>query len=380
MKIKFSKVVWLCVVMLIVFSIIFAGCADTADQASDETTDQVSDEVTDQASDEADSDSESEQDSSDESQQDGFIIGFSNFSVGNSWRVQMEAEFKYRAETLKSEGTISEYYMTNANGDATKQIADVRDLMTKNVDAIVITAASPDALVAVCEEAVSEGIVVINFEELMNSDNLTCKLFQDHTEYGQVCGEFLVEALGGEGNIVCLNGIAGTACDSERYEGAMEEINQSNIEVIAEANADWDYATAKAAVESFLAAYPEIDGVFSQGGAMTQAAIEAFVANGRDLVPMSGEANNGFLRIWKEYADQGFASVAPSSPTYQSAMALDLAIDALQGKELEDIIHLDCPTITFDEIDEYYNEDLPDSFWPVTHLPEEELAKLYEND
>lgn len=46
---------------------------------------------------------------------------------------------------------------------------------------------------------------------------------------------------------------------------------------------------------------------------MTQAAMEAFQAAGRDMVPMTGEANNGFLRCWIDVLDEGFSSVAPSS-------------------------------------------------------------------
>ena len=33
----------------------------------------------------------------------GYKIGFSNFSIGNSWRQQMEAEFVYHADELKAE-------------------------------------------------------------------------------------------------------------------------------------------------------------------------------------------------------------------------------------------------------------------------------------
>ena len=43
-----------------------------------------------------------------------------------------------------------------------------------------------------------------------------------------------------------------------------------DIEILGSANASWDYAQGKAAMESMLSAYPEIDGVWSQGGAMTQ--------------------------------------------------------------------------------------------------------------
>ena len=74
------------------------------------------------------------------------------------------------------------------------------------------------------------------------------------------------------------------------------------IEVLGSANASWDYAQGKAAVESMLSAYPEIDGVWSQGGAMTQGAIDAFIAAGRDLVPMTSEGNNGALKAWYEIA------------------------------------------------------------------------------
>ena len=42
---------------------------------------------------------------------EGYTIGFSNFSLSDSWRVQMEAEFKHHAEELKANGTIKDYVM-----------------------------------------------------------------------------------------------------------------------------------------------------------------------------------------------------------------------------------------------------------------------------
>lgn len=156
----------------------------------------------------------------------------------------------------------------------------------------------------------------------------------------------------------------------------MLAINPS-IEIIATLNCDWDYATAKAAMESALTAYPQIDGVLSQGGAMTQAAMEAFQAAGRDMVPMTGEANNGFLRCWIDVLDEGFSSVAPSSPTYQSATALDTAISALQGKpfEKDDIIIVD--PITDDTVKDFYRSDLSDSYWCYSNLTESKLQELF---
>ena len=80
----------------------------------------------------------------------GYVVALCNYSIGNSWRAQMEQEFVSEAEKLKSEGVVSEYYITNSNEDINKQISDMQDLITKKVDAIVITAASPTALAPVC--------------------------------------------------------------------------------------------------------------------------------------------------------------------------------------------------------------------------------------
>jgi len=308
----------------------------------------------------------------------GYVIGFSNFGVGNSWRVQMEAEFKADAEALKAEGVISEYYMTDSNGDIPQQIADMKDLIAKGCDAIVITAASPDALSPICEEAMNAGIVVVSFDNYVTTDNVTAKVGIDEVEFGRCGAQWLADKLGGKGNIVLLNGIAGSAVDEMRYKGAMEVFdNYPNIKILGEAYGGWDYDEAKSAVEGFLKTYPQIDGVWSQGGAMTQAALDAFKAAERPLVPMSGEANNGLLKAWKENLDNGFDSIAPCSPTSMSADALNTAIAALKGEKVELNTIISLPVITSENLDEYVRMDLPDSFWNFTILTPEQINALY---
>lgn len=281
----------------------------------------------------------------------GYVVALCNYSIGNSWRAQMEQEFVSEAEKLKSEGVVSEYYITNSNEDINKQISDMQDLITKKVDAIVITAASPTALAPV-------GI--------------------DETEFGRIGAEWLAEKLDGKGKIIVLNGIAGAATDSLRWGGAEEVFkNYPDIEVLGSANASWDYAQGKAAVESMLSAYPEIDGVWSQGGAMTQGAIDAFIAAGRDLVPMTSEGNNGALKAWYENRDNGLSCIAPSNPTYTSAEALRTVIKALDGEDVPKNVVMDIETVTEDNLEDYYRPDMPDSFWVLTELDDEALQKLY---
>src|SRR5690606_19417226 len=116
------------------------------------------------------------------------------------------------------------------------------------------------------------------------------------------------------------------------------------------------------------------DGVWSSGGAMTQACIEVFQENGFDLVPMTGESNNGFLKIWKE---TGVESVAPVTPTWVGAEAVVAAVKLLRGEEVMSDYIIRPEPITADKIDEYYQPDLNDSYWTGSILPQERLLEIY---
>lgn len=308
----------------------------------------------------------------------GYSIGFCNYAVSNSWQVQMEAEFKYRAEALVKEGVLSEYYVTNADGDVSKQIADFKDLMTKGVDAIVITAASSSALSPVCEEAMDAGIVVISFDSLVDTDKVTGKVSCDDQEFGRIGAKFIAEQIGGKGDVVMLNGIAGSTCSENRYLGAKETFDQyPDIKIVNETDADWDYAKAKVAVEALIGSNQHIDAIWSQGGAMTQAAVDAYNEAGWELVPMSGEGSNGFLKVWKENTEKGFTSICPWYPTYISTVAMDQALRALNGETVEAMYILPSDSITEDDIDTYYNPELPESYWVITNLNDEQINEIF---
>lgn len=311
---------------------------------------------------------------------EGYKIALCNNSLGETWRFQMVAEFEQAADALKEQGVISEYYETNAEADASKQISDMQDLISKGVDGILIAVVNDTALNQVIEEAGEASIKVVAFNALPSTNNLVAKVNQSDFDFGRIGAEFLVNALDGKGKIIVLQGVAGNPICAGRWEGAKSVFDQyPDIEIVGEAYGNWDYADGKAATESLLSANPEIDGVWSQGGAMTQGAIDAFIAAGRPLVPMAGESGNGFMASWLKYMGvDKFDSVAP---VYDCAMVVDamnVLIDALDGKEVEfDQSSMEMDIITSENINDYYRPDLPDSYWGGARLTEENLAKLF---
>ena len=366
--VKRSSIIMLSI--LLVFTIILTGCTTPQVSPAASTSQQIANTPASAASTETST-----------APTKKFTVGFSNYSLGNSWRVQMQYELQAAADKYIADGVMDQLIITNANDDIAKQIADVKDLITKKVDAILISAASADALAPVCEEAIDKGIKVVCFDNIVNSDKLTCTVQVDQKDFGTIGGQWLVDKLGGKGNIVVLNGIAGTSVNNDRYAGAKAVFDKNTgIKILAEANADWDYAKGKAAVEGFLAAYPQIDGVWTQGGAMTLAALDAFKEAKRPLVPMAGEAYNGLLKEWKAEHANGFDTICPCMPTYLSSSALDIAIQSLQGQTVDKVVTVKLPVVDWDHIDQYLKPDLPDSFWPITKMNDAQIAKMYQEN
>lgn len=304
-----------------------------------------------------------------------WTIGVSNFSLGNSWRVQMIEELE---DAASRDDHIGELIVTNADGNVAKQISDIDDLIARGVDAIMITPGSPEGIAPSVEDAYNAGIVTIVFNDYVDTDQFHSILWVDEYKFGYIGGAWLNDQLGGEGNIVVLEGIAGMGVSDLRTQGALDALSDT-VNVLARQPAGWDYAQGKAAMEDFIAAYPnEIDGIYSQGGAMSQGAIDAFLAAGLDPVPVPGEGYNGFLKYWAAHLADGFTSIAPDEPTWQSAAALDVAVRCLSGETVQKWTELPLPVITDETVGDYVRFDCPDGAWSNTLMPPEKITALYQ--
>ncbi|MFS8629238.1 MAG: ABC transporter substrate-binding protein [Limnochordales bacterium] len=306
-----------------------------------------------------------------------YRIGFVTIFQANTWAVQFTQELF--EEAARQGDLIAEVIHLDAQGEIPRQIAAVEDLIARGVDAIVIDPISPRALEGVLKLAQSRGIPVIAASSQIPLDQVTAWVGRDDAEYGRLTALWLVEQLGGKGNIIALDGIAGNPVAEERWRGAKEVFDQyPGIRVLTRQFADWGFAQAKATMANLLPAYPDIDGIWSGGGAMTQGAIEAFVDAGRPLVPMVGEGNNGFLLDWIKYSEQGFTSFAFNNPTNHTALALRLALKALRGEPIPKQVYATAPYIySVEQAKVYARPDLAEGYWVGHTLSESTLQQLW---
>ncbi len=158
-----------------------------------------------------------------------WTIGVSNYGLGNSWRVQMIQELKAAAA---KDSRIKSLVITNADGNIAKQVSDISDLLTRNVDGLLITPLTPDGLNGPLEDAASDKVPTILFNDRVNSDKFTGIVWADEYQFGWIGGNWLKQKLGGKGNIVMLDGIAGTVVNDLRANGAIDAMGPG-IHVLA---------------------------------------------------------------------------------------------------------------------------------------------------
>lgn len=267
-----------------------------------------------------------------------FTIGISNGFVGSEWRTQMLQDLQAaNAEYMKA-GLTKELVIESADVDAQGQIQQMRNLINKGVNAIIINPNSQTALNAVIKEAKAAGIVVIAIDQEITAPE-AINVVIDQTEWARQSAKWLAETLKGTGNVVIVNGIAGHPANEARYNGVKEVFAQyPNIKVANVANANWDQATGQQVMSNLLASQPNIDGVWTQDG-MAQGTLQAVVAANPAKWPvMVGEARAGYMQLWNTVRQTrpDFNSFGVINPPAVAVSGMRIALELLQGRQFKD--------------------------------------------
>ena len=263
---------------------------------------------------------------------EGFVIGYSNGYWGNTWRAQMVEDFETRANDYKEAGVIADVMISNTNNDPTEQLNQINAMIDSGVDAIIIDAVSPTTIKSVVEKAQHDGILVVVSNDPAYYDGTICVCGDNYT-WQKIQAEWLVEQLGGAGDIVEIDGVAGNSADTLRVQANNDVLaNYPDINVLAAAPGGWSETEAQALMTTFLSSYEKIDAVLEQD-VMGEGVIKAYENAGKDLPIMTGDYTKAFLTKWSQLPDLN--SIGVSYAPGNSVPGLDVAVRLLQGKTVK---------------------------------------------
>lgn len=327
-----------------------------------------------------------------EAMADPFVIGISNSFITSEYRTQMIDDLEETNAEYMEMGLTEELVIESENTDVAGQIQQIETLMNQNVDAILVNPGDAVALNQILEEAVDAGIVVISIDQEIEAEGVV-NVGHNQKEWAYISASWFAEKLQ-EGDVVLIEGFIGHPANVYRMAGVEEAFaDYPGINVLASESGMWDEATGQQVMADFLAAYPDLDGYWTQDG-MAIGALQAVLAADLEKAPLgTGEGRVKFLKLWKEMldADPEYETIAVANAPGVAATGLRIAVELLQGKELKEeslsgqfgtTVEIDPPVIVtpenFEEIyAEYVDGGYPDSYLLDGILTLEEVQALF---
>jgi ribose transport system substrate-binding protein len=262
-------------------------------------------------------------------------IALSNNYAGNSWRQSMLKSWDKVTKQAVADGIVAAADpFTTSENQVTEQAAQIQNLILQGYHAIVLNAASPDALNGAVKQACDAGIIVVSFDGIV-TEPCAWRIAVDFAKMGEVQLDYLNEKMKDGGNILEIRGLAGVFVDDEISKGIHRGVDKyKQFKIAGSVHGDWAQEVAQKAVAGILPSLPEIKGVVTQGGDGYGAA-QAFAAAGRPtpLIIMGNRQDE--LQWWKEQKDaNGYETMSVSIAPGVSTLAFWVAQMILDGKEV----------------------------------------------
>jgi len=262
-----------------------------------------------------------------------YTIGFSNASISNPWRVAMLHGIEAAAERHK--GELKRLIITDANDSPSKQAADIQDLITQQVDVLLISPSTAEALDPIVRRAKRQGIpVVLVDREVKSKDNHVSFVTASDQALGRISAQWLAESLKGEGKVVMLGGLAGASPAENRIKAAMEVFDQfPDIEVVETQYTSWSPAKGKSIMSALIQKYGKgISGVWSDSGLQGSGSIEAFQAAGFGKGEIPPHTGGDFNAMYQLSVKHSVPMIGVDYPPAMGAKAFDVLFDVMKGK------------------------------------------------
>jgi ribose transport system substrate-binding protein len=159
-------------------------------------------------------------------------------------------------------------------------------------DFVAIQAFGIGTLTAPVNKMIEAGIPVIDMDTLiapLESINVHTFIAPNNEFMGSSATQALVDAIGGEGNVVMTQGALGHTGAQGRARGFHSIIKKyPKIQVLDEQPGDWDVTKVARIWEGLLTKYPKIDAAYFHNDDMALAAIKVMQAKGRTSIKVAG--------------------------------------------------------------------------------------------
>lgn len=290
---------------------------------------------------------------------DGSGSGSDDIRIGYAAMTTKEEFTSTIINTLKDEAPAYGASVTalDSRMDTSFELSNIEDLITQQVDAIIMQPidgkASQSAAKRVTEAGIPLFIISTEFAEGASVE-YTSHIGVDDTDAGRLQGEYLNEQLPNGGNVVLIAGTNGASWTDRRVSGFEDAINP-NITVVAEFQGNGNRDEAKRGMEDALQRYSEpgsIDAVVANNDEMAVGAALAIAEVGRAAEFAAIVGVDGTAAALDLISDGKMTATVKQDPRAQAEEALSVITAFVAGDTVDERYALPFTLITSENVDD----------------------------
>ena len=270
-------------------------------------------------------------------------------AIGLSISTQNNPFFVTLAEGAKKAAKQAGVPLTvvDASDDATKQVSDIEDLVSKNVSVLIVNPVDSDAVTGAVEAAIAKGVRVISVDRVVNGVDIDCQIASDNVAGAELATQYIVDTLGEIVKTAELVGTSGASAAIDRSQG-FHNIADKKLKVVASQTADFDRTQGMTVMENMLQADSSIQAVFAGNDEMALGAVEAISGAKKDVLVVGFDATDDAI----EAIRQGrMGATIAQQPDLIGSTAVENAIRLTKGESIPKEIPVEVTLITKDTVD-----------------------------
>jgi ribose transport system substrate-binding protein len=208
-----------------------------------------------------------------------YVIGMSQANVAEPYRQRMDDDIRTAAKSVPQ----FEIRFADAQQDNSRQVSDVENFLTQQIDLLIISPNEAKPLTAVVRKAYERGIPVLVLDRKVEGDAYTSFIGADNVDIGRQAGKYVAEKLLPSGGKVAeIRGLAGSTPAKERGDGFREAIAGKNIDIVVSQDGDWLREKGQEKADAILKSNPDVPVIYAHNDPMAEGAYLAAKAAGRD--------------------------------------------------------------------------------------------------
>lgn len=220
-----------------------------------------------------------------------------------------------------------------------EQVKQVEDAIQAGVDAICIAPVDSDGIVPVLEEANEAGIPVITTNTKANGGKIETFVGVDNYEAAKTLASYMVEQLGGSGNVVIIEGNPAGQTSQDRVKGFEEVIaTHPDIKLQVSQPGNFKRDEAMTIMENLIQSNPDIDAVLALNDEMALGAWQALDEAGKADVLVTGF--DGALEGLQAILDGKMYASMNQDAFAQGGEAVRAAVEVLNGNTIDEWIRV----------------------------------------